>query len=141
MSDKRVSETGKQVSEDSMSISALEEAATWAEQLMDAEWRGRRDKENLVRYRLSRKVGVSESYLFRLQYKRREMNDVKGSVYRALMIARKAYEGLCERVENAADTMERELWEIEEHDEANQRSAPPGASMAGASKASRQEMR
>lgn len=124
-----------------MSVSALEEAATWAEQLMDAEWKGRKDKENLVRYRLSRKVGISESYLFRLQYKRREMNDVKGSVYRALMIARKSYEGLCERVENAADTMERELREIEEHDEANQRSAPSGAGMARETKAPGQEMR
>lgn len=124
-----------------MSISALEEAATWAEQLMDAEWKGRKDKENLVRYRLSRKVGVSESYLFRLQYKRREMNDVKGSVYRALMIARKAYEGLCERVESAADTMEQKLREIEERDAIDRGLAPPGASMAGAEKASTQEMR
>lgn len=124
-----------------MSVSALEEAATWAEQLMDAEWKGRKDKENLVRYRLSRKTGVSESYLFRLQYKRREMNDVKGSVYRALMIARKAYDSLCERVESVAGTMEQELREIEEHDEAIQRSASAGAGMASASKAPGQEMR
>lgn len=91
MSGKRVSENGNKLSEDEMSISALDEAAEWAQQLMDAEWKGRKDKENVVRYRLSRKVGVSESYLFRLQYKLREMNDVRGSVYRALMIARKAY--------------------------------------------------
>lgn len=124
-----------------MSVSALEEAATWAEQLMDAEWKGRKDKENLVRYRLSRKVGISESYLFRLQYKRREMNDVKGSVYRALMIARKTYEGLCERVEHAADTMERELREIEETDAIDRGPAPTGVGMASASKAPEREMR
>ena len=74
-----------------MSISALDEAACWAEELMNAEWKGRKDKEKVVRYRLSRKVGISESYLFRLQYKLSEMNDVRGSVYRALMLARHAY--------------------------------------------------
>ncbi|PAP94013.1 hypothetical protein [Mesorhizobium wenxiniae] len=101
MSDKRVSKNGKKASEDSMSMSALNEAAGWAEELMDAEWKGRKDKENLVRYRLSRKVGVSESYLFRLQYKLREMNDVRGSVYRALMLARHAYGLVSQAGENA----------------------------------------
>lgn len=84
-----------------MSISALDEAANWAEELMNAEWKGRRDKEKIVRFRLSRKVGVSESYLFRLQYKLSEMNDVRGSVYRALMLARHAYGLVTEAGEKA----------------------------------------
>lgn len=74
-----------------MSSTALIEAAKWADELMDAEWKGRGDRENLVRYRLARSIGVSESYLFRLKYKTSEMSDVRGSVYRALMLARRAY--------------------------------------------------
>lgn len=84
-----------------MSSIALKEAASWADELMDAEWQGRRDRENVVRYRLAKKIGVKETYLFRLRYKLGEMNDVRGSVYRALMIAREAY-GLVEKAgENA----------------------------------------
>lgn len=101
MSDKRVSKNGKKVSEDSMSMSALNEAAGWAEELMNAEWKGRKDRENLVRYRLSQAIGVSESYLYRLRYKLREMNDVRGSVYRALMIARDTYGLVSEAGETA----------------------------------------
>lgn len=101
MSAKRVSETGKNVSEDDMSSYALNEAATWADKLMEAEWQGRRDKENLVRYRLARKLGISESYLFRLQYKKSEMNDVKGSVYRTLRLAALAYGFVTEAAEDA----------------------------------------
>lgn len=74
-----------------MSITALSEAAEWADQLMEAEARSRKEKEYTIRRRLSGKIGVSESYLFRLQYKLAEMNDVRGSVYRALMLARRAY--------------------------------------------------
>ena len=99
---KRVSETGKRVSEDDMSISALSEAQTWAETLLDAECKGRKDREGPIRYRLAGKLGIPESYLFRLQYKANEMNDVRGSVYRALMIAHQAYERACERNEEAA---------------------------------------
>ena len=91
MSDKRVSDFGKRISEDEMSMSALNEAATWADEIMEAEWQGRKDRENVVRHRLAKKLGVSESYLFRLQYKLREMSDVRGSVYRALMLGRHAY--------------------------------------------------
>jgi hypothetical protein len=96
MSDKRVSETGKNVSEDAMSMSALQEAATWADELMEAETQSRREKEYVVRDRLAGKIGVSASYLFRLQYKLSEMSDVRGSVYRALMRGRRAY-GLAEQ--------------------------------------------
>ncbi|MBT1154332.1 hypothetical protein J1C56_01870 [Aminobacter anthyllidis] len=91
MSGKRVSENGKRVSEDDMSSAALSEATKWTKELMDAEWQGRGDKENLVRYRLAKNIGVRESYLYRLQYKKQEMTDVRGSVYRALMLARQLY--------------------------------------------------
>lgn len=75
-----------------MSTAALDEAKQWADNLLDAECTGRKDREGPIRYRLARKIGVPESYLYRLQYKTHEMTDVKGSVYRALMLAHQAYE-------------------------------------------------
>lgn len=75
-----------------MNNPALTEAARWADVLMDAESRGRKDREGPIRYRLARKIGVPESYLFRLQYKTNEMTDVRGSVYRALMLAYREFE-------------------------------------------------
>lgn len=92
MSDKRISEIGKISTGVSMCVSALNEAAKWADELMESETKSRREKEYVVRNRLAKKLGVSSSYLFRLQYKIQEMNDVKGSVYRALLRARLAYE-------------------------------------------------
>jgi hypothetical protein len=96
-----------------MSLSVVDEAAHWADELMEAEWRGRKDREGVVRYRLARKIGVPESYLYRLQYKQREMNDVRGSVYRALMHGRRLYGLVCERVEETATRIDREAQEIE----------------------------
>lgn len=106
MSDKRVSEIGNGVSGDEMSNAALMEAASWAGELMEAETKSRREKEYVVRDRLAGKIGVSASYLFRLQYKIETMNDVKGSVYRALMMARQTYGLVCEKTEAAADALE-----------------------------------
>lgn len=100
MSDKRISEIGKNLSGADMST-ALIEAASWADELMEAETKSRRDKEYVVRNRLAKKIGVSASYLFRLQYKLEEMNDVRGSVYRALMLGRRAYGIIAEAGENA----------------------------------------
>jgi hypothetical protein len=105
---KRVSENGKRVSEGGMSSVALNEAKKWADDLLDAESTGRKDREGPIRFRLARKIGVPESYLYRLQYKTDEMNDVKGSVYRALMLAHQAYVRACERNEEAADRNEAE---------------------------------
>lgn len=67
---------------------------------MDREFKGRGDKEKSVRYRLSKRTGIPESYLFRLQYKTREMKDVAGEVYRRLMVA---YDEACRANEEAAD--------------------------------------
>lgn len=66
---------------------ALREAIEWHDALMDLEFKGRKDKESAARFRLSKKIGVPESYLFRLAHKRREMRDVAGEVYRRLCIA------------------------------------------------------
>lgn len=83
-----------------MSTAALFEAKKWADALMDLEFKGRGDREKTARGRLSKKTGIPESYLFRLQYKTREMKDVAGSVYRALMLV---YDTACEGNEKAAD--------------------------------------
>ncbi len=110
MGDKRVSEIGKRVSD--MSTVALNEARQWTEELLDAECTGRKDREGPIRYRLARKIGVPESYLFRLQYKAHEMTDVKGSVYRALMVAHQAYEAACRANEEAAAASRAERLEL-----------------------------
>ncbi|MDW9709980.1 hypothetical protein GOB44_08745 [Sinorhizobium meliloti] len=95
----RVSKTGKRVSEAKMTSVALSEAKGWYAALMDAEFKGRGDREKAVRGRLADKTGVPESYLYRLQYKTREMKDIAGSAYRALMLA---YDDMCLRNEEAA---------------------------------------
>jgi hypothetical protein len=95
-----------------MSSIALDEARQWAEVLLDAECKGRKDRESPIRYRLAKKLGIPESYIFRLVYKTKEMNDVRGSVYRTLMLAHKAYELACERNEEAAAAMRAERLDL-----------------------------
>ena len=82
-----------------MSTAALSEAKYWADSLLNHEFKGRGDKEKSVRHRLSKRIGIPESYLFRLQYKTAEMKDVAGSVYRALMLE---YDRICSVNEAAA---------------------------------------
>lgn len=82
-----------------MTSAALTEAKGWYAALMDAEFKGRGDREKAVRGRISDETGIPESYLYRLQYKTRGMKDVAGSAYRALMLA---YDDLCLRNEEAA---------------------------------------
>lgn len=123
---KRVSETGKKLSEGHMTSMALIEAKSWADELMNTEFRGRGDKEKSARYRLSKRTGVPESYLFRLQYKTGEMKDVAGSVYRALMIA---YENACKANEEAADRYRSERQRIT-HETTDQKPASAGVGMA-----------
>lgn len=100
MNGKSVSEFGKKRSEDDMTSIALIEAKSFADALMDHEFNGRGDREKSVRYRLAKKCGVPESYLYRLQYKTRDMKDVAGEVYRRLRIE---YENMCRANEEAAD--------------------------------------
>jgi hypothetical protein len=95
----KISKNGKHVSEAKMTSVALDEAKSWYAALMNAEFKGRGDREKSVRGRLSDQTGVPESYLFRLQYKSREMKDVAGSAYRALKLA---YDEMCVRNEEAA---------------------------------------
>jgi len=83
-----------------MSTSALTDARSWLDALHDAEFRGRKDTDGAARYRLANRIGVKESYLYRLQYRAAEMKDVAGEVYKRLQCA---YDDMCARNENAAD--------------------------------------
>lgn len=69
-----------------MTSAALTEAKGWYAALMDAEFKGRGDREKAVRGRIADETGIPESYLYRLQYKTRGMKDVAGSAYRALIL-------------------------------------------------------
>lgn len=117
---KSVSTSGKIVSEEDMNITALDEAKGWFDTLLDAEWQGRRDREGVVRYRLAKKVGIPESYAFRLQYKFEQMTDIRGSAYRALMRAHRAYEDACQKHEAAAAAYASERQELEAQHAAHQ---------------------
>lgn len=120
------SKNGKNVSEDKMTSMALIEAKGWAEELMNREFAGRGDREKSARYRLSKKTGVPESYLFRLQYKTREMKDVAGEVYRRLRLA---YETACLANEEAADRYKAERLGST-NETTDQKPAPAGVGMA-----------
>lgn len=123
------SENGKNCSEDKMSTIALTEAKSWAQRLLDREWQGRGDKEYLARYRLSVRTGVSESYLYRLQYKTREMKDVAGSVYRALKLE---YDRVCQHNEEAADRYRAERLGTVNHETTGEKHPAQGVGMATA---------
>ena len=111
-----------------MSTVALKEALEWHDALMEAEFKGRKDKESAARFRLSKKIGVPESYLFRLTHKRRDMRDVAGEVYRRLW---QGYVSLCERNEARAGAYRAERLELKARQDAVDESpAPAGVGMA-----------
>lgn len=99
MEGKGFSKSGKSFVEGSMSTEALSEAKSWLELLHNAEFRGRKDTDGAARYRLAKRLGVKENYLFRLQYRAAEMKDVAGDVYRRIKLA---HDQICERNEVAA---------------------------------------
>lgn len=108
-----------------MTSVALNEAREFLDALHDAEFRGRKDTDGAARYRLAAKLGLKESYLFRLQYRADEMKDVAGEVYRRLRIA---YESMCQQVENKADAIDAEAKQIEETNAALSSTRPTVAS-------------
>ncbi|RWO35292.1 MAG: hypothetical protein EOS10_00200 [Mesorhizobium sp.] len=106
-----------------MSTQALNDAKTWLEVLHDAEFRGRKDTDGAARYRLAKKLGVKENYLFRLQYRAAEMKDVAGEVYRRLGLA---YEDMCVRNEKAAAAYRAERLGLRKSNAIDQKSAAAG---------------
>ena len=77
---------GKKISEEAMTSVALKQATGWLKVLMDSEFRGRGDRDYMIRARLADDTGIPESYLYRLQHKTREMKDIAGEYYRRLMV-------------------------------------------------------
>jgi hypothetical protein len=127
----RVSKSGKRVSEAKMTSVALTEAKDWYDALMNAEFKGRGDREKSVRGRISDETGIPESYLYRLQYKTREMKDVAGSAYRALRLA---YIDLCRKNEDAAEAYRAERIELRSTHAAVKKRARSRVGMGEASK-------
>lgn len=109
-----------------MTSVALQEAIGWTDKLMDMEFRGRGDKEYLIRHRLSENSGVPESYLYRLQYKSRGMKDVAGEYYRRLKVY---YDRVCAANEEAADRYRSERLGTK-HETTDQKPASAGLGMA-----------
>lgn len=114
-----------------MTSAALTEAKGWYAALMDAEFKGRGDREKAVRGRIADETGIPESYLYRLQYKTRGMKDVAGSAYRALMLA---YEDLCQRNEEAAAKHRAERLELRKANATNRKRSHQSVGMGEASK-------
>jgi hypothetical protein len=110
LSGEPVSGFGKSVRRVDHAKVALEEARHWAEELQKAEFRGLGDTREAARFRVASKTGVAESYLKRLRYKWREMGEVAGSQYRALMLA---YEELVSANEAAAGAYRAERHQLE----------------------------
>ena len=110
-----------------MTSIALQEAISWNDKLMDLEFKGRGDKDYLIRHRLSQNSGVPESYLYRLQHKSNGMKDVAGEYYRRLKLY---YEHVCEINEQAADRYRAERLGTTQNEKTDQEPASPGLGMA-----------
>lgn len=130
MSDNRISQNGNFVSEDGMSSTALVEAKGWYDDLMAREFRGRGDREKSARGRVADKIGVPETWLFDLQYKSQGKKDVRGALYRALMLGIRKYDALCQANEDAADRYKAERLNIRgNHEKADEKPASAGLGM------------
>lgn len=105
MKDKTLGKSAKNVSESDMSTTALLKGREYYDALMDAEYRGRKDRNGSARSRLADDMGVNESKLLRLEYKIEEMKDIGGELFRRLSIW---YEAICEGNEKAAAEMRAE---------------------------------
>ncbi|MER9355524.1 hypothetical protein NKI61_19840 [Mesorhizobium sp. M0514] len=109
MKDKRVGKFAKSHSESEMSTTALHKGREYYDALMDAEYRGRKDRNGSARSRLADDLGVNENKLLRLEYKIEEMRDIGGELYRRLRIW---YEAICEGNEAAAQQMREERLQL-----------------------------
>ncbi len=116
-----------------MSTTALTQGKQYYDALMDAEYRGRKDKNGSARSRLADLLGVKENKLIRLEYKIEEMKDIGGELYRRLRLH---YERLCEANEKAADSYREQRLALRKNDAADQEpvASVPGMERAAAGK-------
>lgn len=127
MKDTSLSKSTKSHSESSMQTTALVEAKSFYEKLMDHEFRGRKDKDSSARGRLADDMGVNEHKLVRLEYDFGEMRDVSGEFYRRLRIW---YLAKCENNEEAAAAMRAERLQLKaKRDATNSKRPQAGVGM------------
>lgn len=127
MSGKSVSEFGKGFGVQSQ---ALIDGKRWFDALMKHEFQGRGDRDKRARGQIADDTGVPESYLFRLQYKMKDMRDISGEVYRRLMLR---YDEICRAHENAADDKRQRRGEITDavHQSSAAQRSRDGAALVG----------
>jgi hypothetical protein len=130
-----VSDSGNSLRRTNHEAVALDEARFWAEELQKAEFRGLGDTREAARFRVAQRTGIEESYLKRLRYKWREMGEVAGSKYRALMLA---YEELVSANDAAASEYRRERREL--RDQRNEADLERAQTSVGEGGARRREM-
>lgn len=105
MTGKSIGKFAKSNSESEMSTTALIEGRDYYDKLIDAEYRGRKDRNGSARGRLADFMAVNENKLLRLEYKFEEMRDIGGEFYRRLKLS---YQAICEGNEQAAEAMKAE---------------------------------
>ena len=104
---------------------AAQEAFQYLNALQKTEYRGWGDTATAARDRAAKKAGVSPAQAERVWKRWQSMKTVNGDVYRAL---RNRYEAICQRIENAADAIDRAAGEIEGTNADSERIAPSGKS-------------
>lgn len=90
---------------------AAGEAFDYLNALQRMEYRGWGDTASAARDRAAKKAGVTPAQAERVWKRWRSMTTVNGDVYRLL---RNRYEAICQRVEQAADAIDRRAAENEE---------------------------
>lgn len=88
-----------------MNVECVQEARTMAEVILRAAHRGPGDTVDAAMHRAERLYGAPASWLHRLRYRSRELNDLPTSVFFTIL---KAYRAACEAGERAY-LAEREL--------------------------------
>lgn len=125
MKDTSLTKFNKSHSESSMKTTALVEAKSFYERLMEHYFRDRKDTNGSARGRLADDMGVNEHKLVRLEHYFDEMKDVSGELYRRLNIW---CDAICEKNEAATAKMRAERLKLKakRHDAGNRNSAAQG---------------
>ena len=98
MSVTSVSAFGTMVAE----LGTVKSAQLWSEALQKHEFRGLGDTRGAARVRVAENIGVPESWLKRLRYKTKELNEIPGTILIKLGVA---YCQICLAVEAKADDL------------------------------------
>jgi hypothetical protein len=125
MSDPKQGKSDLKRDEKMSTSAAAHEAFQYLNALQKTEYRGWGDTATAARDRAARKAGVSPAQAERVWKRWQSMKTVNGDVYRAL---RNRYEAMCQRIENAADAIDRAAGEIEDANAVRKRIRSAGES-------------